>query len=129
FRAFDLPRALMPDVVAPGTVVGPLLPSVADDVGARGVRVVVPAVHDTGSAVAAVPAQGENWAFISSGTWSLVGMETPWPIIDEESREYNFTIEGGVAGTSRFLKNVLGLWLLQECRRSWAEGGNALEYG
>ena len=129
FRAFDLPRALMPDVVAPGTVVGPLLPSVSDDVGARGVRVVVPAVHDTGSAVAAVPAQGENWAFISSGTWSLVGMETPSPIIDEESLKYNFTNEGGVAGTYRFLKNVMGLWLLQECRRSWAEGGNALEYG
>ena len=127
--AFGLPRAIMPEVVPPGTDLGPLLPAIADETGAKGVRVVVPAVHDTDSAVAAVPAEGENWAFISSGTWSLVGMETRAPIIDEESLKYNFTNEGGVAGTYRFLKNVMGLWLLQECRRSWAERGSALEYG
>lgn len=128
FRAFGLPREIMAEVLAAGTVVGSLLPAVAKETGAGDVPVVAPAVHDTGSAVAAVPAEGDNWAFISSGTWSLVGMEVPDPIIDEESLKYNFTNEGGVAGTFRLLKNVMGLWLLQECRRTWAEQGHSLDY-
>ena len=128
FSAFGLPKRLMAGIVPPGTVVGPLLASVGEETGAPGVKVVVPAVHDTGSAVVAVPARGDDWAFISSGTWSLVGMEVPRPVIDEESLKYDFTNEGGVAGTFRFLKNVMGLWLLQECRRTWADQGKPLEY-
>src|SRR5690606_35985140 len=88
-----------------------------------------PAVHDTGSAVAGVPARGKNWAFISSGTWSLVGVEVDRPVIDEKSLAFNLTNEGGVAGTYRLLKNVMGLWLLQECRRQWEREGERLDYG
>jgi rhamnulokinase len=92
------------------------------------VPVVAPACHDTASAIAAVPASGEDWAYISSGTWSLVGVEVREPIITQESLAGNFTNEGGVAGTFRFLKNVAGLWLLQECRRAWARQGEEYSY-
>ena len=129
FSRFELPLELMPEIVAPGTVVGQLLASVAEEVGSERVPVIVPAVHDTGSAVAGVPAQGKDWAFISSGTWSLVGVEVERPVINQESLDYNLTNEGGVGGTFRLLKNVMGLWLLQECRRSWQRQGDALEYG
>ena len=86
---------------------------------------IVPAVHDTGSAVAGVPARGKDWAFISSGTWSLVGIEVDQPVISQESLAHNLTNEGGVGGTFRLLKNVMGLWLLQECRRAWEREGDA----
>lgn len=128
FDALELPIDVMPTVVQPGTAVGPLLPATADDVGVRPISVLVPAVHDTGSAVAAVPAQGDDWAFISSGTWSLVGMEVPEAVITDESHQLNISNEGGVAGTFRHLKNVMGLWLLQECRRAWEREGDALGY-
>lgn len=129
FDALDLPIDIMPDVVPPGTVVGPLLPKVAADVGLSGTKVLVPAVHDTGSAVAAVPAEtGSHWAFISSGTWSLVGVEVPQAIVTPQSLHMNVSNEGGVADTFRHLKNVMGLWLLQECRRTWQREGTEYTY-
>jgi rhamnulokinase len=123
-----IPTHFLADVVPPGTVLGPLLPSVAEETGLGDVPVVAPACHDTGSAVAAVPAGGEDWAYISSGTWSLVGTEVRQPIITLASLAANVTNEGGVEGTFRFLKNVAGLWLLQECRRTWAQEGEEYSY-
>jgi len=115
-------------IVPPGTVLGPLRSAVATDTGLAPVPVVAPATHDTGSAVAAVPAQGESWAYISSGTWSLLGAELPQPLVTEAALAANFTNEGGVAGTTRLLKNIMGLWLVQECRRAWEKSGHAYPY-
>jgi rhamnulokinase len=126
-EAAGLPTHLLPPVVAPGTVLGPLLPALADELGA-GTQVSAPATHDTASAIAAVPARAPaRWAYISSGTWSLVGLELPRPLIRPEGLQANFTNEGGVFGTTRFLKNVMGLWLLQECRRTWEQEGRLPE--
>jgi rhamnulokinase len=121
--ALGLPRGIFPEVAAPGTAVGPLLDRVAEETGAKGVTVIAPAGHDTGSAVAAVPAAGDGWAYISSGTWSLVGRELAAPVRSAAALAANFTNEGGVAGTTRFHKNVAGMWLLQECQRVWASAG------
>ncbi|HEY7355552.1 MAG TPA: FGGY family carbohydrate kinase, partial [Ktedonobacterales bacterium] len=108
--AADVPERIMPPIVEPGTILGVALAEVQDDLGA-GVRVVLPATHDTGSAVAGIPViGGANWAYISSGTWSLVGLELARPLISSGGLEANFTNEGGVFGTTRFLKNVMGLW-------------------
>lgn len=129
FDKLNLPFGMMPSIVEPGTVLGELRPGICEETGAKSIPVIAPACHDTGSAVAAVPAEkGSNWAFLSSGTWSLMGMEVPQPIIDERSRRYNFTNEGGVANTFRFLKNIMGLWLVQECRRKWERAGKAYGY-
>jgi rhamnulokinase len=123
------PPKIFPELVAPGTVLGPLLPEVAADTGLRDVQVVATCSHDTGAAVAAVPAQeGEDWAYLSSGTWSLLGLELPQPLISEKVREHNFTNEAGYGGTTRFLKNIVGLWILQESRREWARQGKELDY-
>jgi rhamnulokinase len=127
-ESFGLPIQILGTVIQPGTVLGPLLPSVANDTGAVPVPVIVPATHDTGSAVAAVPAKGTSWAYISSGTWSLMGVELPAPLINKKVQQYNFTNEGGVNGTIRFLKNIMGLWLVQECRRSWEKAGKSYSY-
>jgi rhamnulokinase len=110
---------------------GAVRSSVADSTGLKGVEVVLPGTHDTASAVMAVPASGEpsdrpDWCYISSGTWSLMGMETPSPIVNEACSRFNFTNEGGVGGTTRLLKNIAGLWLLQECRRIWTLQGKEL---
>ena len=123
-----LPSKIMPRVIQPATEIGPVLPAVADPMGLHKVKVIAPACHDTGSAVAAVPARSENYAYISSGTWSLMGVVTPRPIITDVTRDFNFTNEGGVGGTMRLLKNITGLWLVQECRRSWARAGDELSY-
>jgi rhamnulokinase len=101
-----------------------VLPSVAEDAGLPQIPVIAPACHDTGSAVAATPIRNPQAAYISSGTWSLVGVEVPEPIITPQSLAYNFTNEGGVDGTIRLLKNVTGLWQVQECRRIWSAQGN-----
>jgi rhamnulokinase len=127
-KAFGLPTEMLGSIVQPGTVLGPLRTSVATDTGLNPVPVIAPASHDTGSAVAAVPARGESWAYISSGTWSLMGAEIPGPRIDEQVRQFNVTNEGGVGGTIRFLKNIMGLWLVQECRRAWERAGQAFSY-
>lgn len=128
FRRFGLPLEIMPRVVQPGTVIGRLVPSVAGETGAGRVPVVLPAVHDTGSAVAAVPGAGDDWCYLSSGTWSLLGVEVTAPLITPAVQQYNFTNEGGVAGTFRLLKNVMGLWIVQECRRYWAAQGEEFTY-
>jgi len=120
----DIPTHIFPEIVPPGTVLGELLPSVADEIGLSGLPVIAPACHDTGSAVAAVPAEGADFVYISSGTWSLMGAELPEPVINGQSLAFNFTNEGGVGGTFRFLKNITGLWLVQECRRTWARAAS-----
>ena len=127
-EALGLPTRLFQEVVQPGTVLGDLRPEVAAETGLEKASVIAPACHDTGSAVAAVPAQGQGFAYISSGTWSLVGIEVPKPVITKESLDFNFTNEGGVCGSFRFLKNIMGLWLVQECRRAWAREGKDLSY-
>ena len=125
---FGLPARILGSLVPPGTVLGPLRHSITEETGLGPVQVIAPATHDTGSAVAAVPAQGESWAYISSGTWSLMGAELPAPLINDKVAQYNFTNEGGVSGTTRFLKNIMGLWLVQECRRTWERAGHAYGY-
>ena len=123
----DLPTRVFPSIVPPATDLGPLLPGVAEEIGAD-LAVTTVASHDTASAVAAVPAEGEDFAYISSGTWSLVGVELPGPVVDDGALGANFTNEGGFGGTTRFLRNVTGLWLLQECRRTWAGEGRDYSY-
>jgi rhamnulokinase len=115
--------------VAPGTILGPLSTEVGAETGLGELQVVATCSHDTGAAVAAVPADDkEDWAYLSSGTWSLLGVELAAPLINEKVRELNFTNEAGFGGTTRFLKNIVGLWLLQECRREWLKQGRQLDY-
>lgn len=116
FDRLGLPRELMPDLVAPGTPLGAL--------AGTGVRVIAPATHDTASAVAGTPLL-PGWAFVSSGTWSLVGIERDGPLVSDAVFAANFTNEGGAFGTIRFLKNVMGLWILESCRREWEREGRA----
>ncbi len=122
FRS-DLPAR----IVEPGSTIGTLLPELAHGSSLSGTPVIAPASHDTGSAVAAIRAR-EGTAFLSSGTWSLIGIELDAPVITPESLQLNFTNEGGVNGTTRFLKNVMGLWMLQCCRQSWAARGREFDY-
>ncbi|KAA1427737.1 rhamnulokinase [Nocardioides antri] len=121
-RRLGIPWSILPPLRDPGSVVGPLLPDVARDLGV-GAEVPVVAVgsHDTASAVVGVPAETDRFAYISSGTWSLVGLELDRPVLTEEARLADFTNELGVDGTTRFLKNVMGLWVLSESLRSWSE--------
>jgi rhamnulokinase len=127
-KAFGLPVNVLGSIVQPGTILGPLRASVAEETGITPLPVIAPATHDTGSAIAAVPASGTSWAYISSGTWSLMGAELTAPLIDEKAETYNFTNEGGVEGTIRLLKNIAGLWLVQECRRIWERAGKTYGY-
>ena len=120
-RALRLPARIFPQLVRPGTRLGPLLPRLQAEVGMSGVEVVATCSHDTGAAVLGVPAEGENWAFISSGTWSLIGVELAAPLINDEVLARSFTNESGAGGTTRFLKNIAGMWLLQECQRVWQQ--------
>jgi rhamnulokinase len=127
--AMEIPSRILPDIIQPGTVIGRLRDKVAEEAGLGMAQVIAPACHDTGSAVAAVPAEkGDNWAYLSSGTWSLMGVELNEPIINDESLRFNVTNEGGVGGTFRFLKNISGLWMVQECRRIWARQGDERSY-
>ena len=121
-----LPANLLTEVVAAGTDLGPLLPERAEEVALAGVRVVAPATHDTGSAVVGAPL-AEGWAYISSGTWSLVGVERDRPLLGVPAERQNLSNEGGAFGTTRLLKNVMGLWILESCRREWQALG--LEVG
>lgn len=127
-RALDIPLHLFQPIIQPGSILGELEPEIAQEAGLAGLQVAAVASHDTASAVAAVPAESERIVFISSGTWSLVGSETPKPVISEQSLAFNFTNEGGVGGFYRFLKNISGLWLVQECRRAWAAAGQEFSY-
>jgi sugar (pentulose or hexulose) kinase len=128
FEKLGLPLDVMPEVVSPGTIAGKVKKDVAIELGIGEVPVIAVGSHDTASAVAAVPAGGGKWAYLSSGTWSLMGIETAQPIINDQSFEYQFTNEGGVQHTIRFLKNIMGLWLVQECRRQWQREGTELSY-
>ena len=123
-KNFDLPAGILGEVAPPGTSLGYFRPQVAEETGLAHAKVVLPGTHDTASAVMAVPAVGEmaerpNWCYISSGTWSLMGAEVQRPVINDRCLSLNFTNEGGVGGTTRLLKNIAGLWLVQECRRVW----------
>lgn len=127
--ASGLPARLFDgEIVRPGTRLGPLTGAVAEETGLRGVEVIAGCTHDTAAAVAAVPASGEDWAYLSSGTWSLIGVELAAPLLNEAARRANFTNEIGHGGTIRFLKNLIGLWIVQECRRHWARAGHAWSY-
>jgi rhamnulokinase len=124
----DVPAALFPEVVSPGTPLGPLSRRAGEETGLEGAVVIAVATHDTGSAVAAVPLADAGSVFLSIGTWSLVGLEVDHPVIGDESFAANLTNEGGVAGTFRLLRNITGLWLLNECRRGWAADGTELGF-
>jgi sugar (pentulose or hexulose) kinase len=129
FEKLSLPLNIMPEIVAPGTVVGKLTKKVAAELGCEPIDVIAVGSHDTASAVAGVPAAGgKNWAYLSSGTWSLMGLEVPNAIINDKTFEYQFTNEGGIGNTIRLLKNIMGLWLVQECRRQWQREGTDLSY-
>ncbi len=129
FRRLRLPLGILPEIVPSGTRLGTLLPEIAEWSGLpANVPVYATACHDTASAVAAVPAEGGDWCYISSGTWSLMGVELKTPIINEQSLSLNFTNEVGAGGAIRFLKNIAGLWLLQECKRAWALAGREYSY-
>lgn len=119
--AIGLKPQLFADMVYPGTPIGVLTEEVQQMTGLGAVPVIAVAGHDTASAVASVPAQNEKFAYLSSGTWSLMGIETKDAIINEKSFAANFTNEGGVEGTTRFLKNICGMWLLESCRREWKD--------
>ena len=119
---------ILPDLVMPGTLLGHVSGAAADATHAHGVPVLAVGAHDTASAVAAVPAGAENWLYLSSGTWSLLGAEIDQPILTPEAMNFNLTNEGGVGGKIRLLKNIAGLWLLQECRRAWARDGKDFDY-
>ena len=126
---FGISEHLVPEIVAPGTILGPTRAEVVDEACLQAaVPVIAVGSHDTASAVAAIPDLDADSAYISSGTWSLIGMEVPEPIINDQSLALNFTNEGGVANTIRLLKNVTGLWLLQESRRQWQREGHDLSW-
>ncbi|MGC8885725.1 MAG: rhamnulokinase [Verrucomicrobiia bacterium] len=124
----ELPERIFPKIVPSGTRLGLMKKSLADETGNNQIEVVASCSHDTGAAVAAVPASGKNWAYLSSGTWSLMGVESQTPIINDKCRELNFTNEIGYGGSVRLLKNIIGLWLVQECRREWARQGKEYDY-
>ncbi len=125
---FGIPSRLFCDIVKPGTPLGGLLPFVEEETGNTGVKVVKVASHDTASAVLSVPAVNEDFLYISSGTWSLMGIESKTPLITEASLKYQFTNEGGAADTYRILKNIMGLWLEQESRRQWTREGTKYSF-
>ncbi len=128
---FGLPTEIFPQVVAPGTGLGKLRPEVAERCRLPRLEVVAPATHDTGAAVAAIPTDmtgKANWAYISSGTWSLMGLELPHPVLSARALALNVTNEGGIDGTYRLLKNIMGLWLVQECRRSFEHSGHNVSF-
>ena len=123
----ELPAGLLGEIVPAGTDLGAIRPALVNDPELEGMRVITPATHDTGSAVAGAPLQA-GWAYISSGTWSLVGIERDTPLINPEVARENFTNEGGATGSVRFLKNVMGLWILESCRREWSGAGIDIDF-
>jgi rhamnulokinase len=123
-----IPTGFLPEIVQPGTVLGDMRPDLAAETGLRGTRVVAPGSHDTASAVVGAPLAGPTTAYISSGTWSLIGLEVAAPVVSGVTMAANLTNEGGVAGTIRLLRNVMGLWLVQESRRALWPGDDAPSY-
>ncbi len=128
-KKLDLPTDIFAPMIYPGEQVGVLLPEIAEELGVRQIPVIAAASHDTGSAVASVPVvDNEDFIYISSGTWSLMGVELKEPNVTPDALKYNFTNEGGVNKTIRFLKNIMGLWLIQESRRQWKREGEELSF-
>ena len=130
---FGLPPHIFQRIVQPGTELGPLRREIAEQSGLTQAKVILPGTHDTASAVMAVPAASQpgarpDWCYISLGTWALMGIESPEPVVNDTVLEHGFTNEGGVGGTIRLLKNITGLWLLQECQRTWAAAGRELDW-
>lgn len=129
---FGIPTDIFKPVSQPGTVLGQLRSVLADDSGLKGTKVVLPGSHDTASAVMAVPTASQvgstDWAYVSLGTWALMGIESAKPVVNPTVSGFNFTNEGGVGGTTRILKNICGMWLLQECRRVWNQKGRNLDW-
>jgi len=123
-----IPGGIFPEIVEAGSVLGGISPEIAAEIGVDDLPVVAVAAHDTASAVAATPAKGGGFAYMSLGTWSLLGTELSAPVLTDLCRERNFTNEGGVFGTTRLMKNATGMWIVQECRRIWAEAGDELTY-
>jgi rhamnulokinase len=125
---FGIPRTLFTQLEQPGTVRGTLLPEIARETGVGEVPVIAVCGHDTASAVAAVPAMGDRFAYISSGTWSLLGTELRQPLCEPAVMRANYTNEGGIDGTTRLLKNIMGLWIIQECKREWDRREDAVNF-
>ncbi len=119
FRAAGIPQSLVAELIRPGNILGEITEDICREVNSKSIPVVAVASHDTASAVASVPATEKDWVYISSGTWSIMGIESPRPVVNDQSQALNFTNEGGVEGTTRFLKNIMGMWLIQECKRMW----------
>jgi rhamnulokinase len=131
-RQFGLPARIFPKIVPPGTTLGAVRAGVAQRIGLGGAKVIAPPSHDTAAAVAGVPTAGTskpNWAYISSGTWSLMGVELSKASLTARTQELNLTNEGGLDGTYRLLKNIMGLWLVQQCNRAFAAAGKKYDYG
>ena len=128
FKRLSIPQSIMQKIVPSGTILGELLPEITTEIGGTGVKVVAVGSHDTASALASIEPEGENWAFISSGTWSLMGIETEKPILSTEAMKCNFTNEGTVNGKIRFLRNITGLWLLQSLMKEWETQGKSCSY-
>ncbi|MBN1452868.1 MAG: rhamnulokinase [Anaerolineales bacterium] len=126
--ALDIPQSIFQPIVQPGTVLDRLRPSVAEEASYERIPVIAVGCHDTASAVAAIPADETDFIYISSGTWSLIGIESDRPIINANSLSYDLTNEGGVCDTTCFLRNIMGMWLLQECRRQWVKAGRKYSY-
>ncbi len=130
-KKLGLPTHFLPKIVMPGTTLGSIRRSLAERTGLSGVKVVAPPAHDTASAIAGVPTANTgkpNWAYVSSGTWSLMGVEVDKPVLSPRALELNMTNEGGIDGTYRLLKNIMGLWLVQQCKRSFAAAGRKYDY-
>jgi rhamnulokinase len=128
-QALDIPTHIFGEIINPGTILGKLKPALVEELGLPKTNVIASAGHDTACAVASVPASSPDYIYLSSGTWSLIGVELDDPLIDEDSLIANMTNEGGVGGKIRFLKNIVGLWLVQECRREWLQQGFNIGYG
>lgn len=122
FQALNLPVQFMEKVIYPGEIIGGLIPEIAKETGAKQAKVVAVGSHDTASAIGAIPEEGENWAFLSSGTWSLLGILTEKPILTKEALENDFTNEGGIDNKILFMRNITGLWLLQQLIAEWERG-------
>ena len=128
FEKLNLPFNIMPKLVQPGNIIGKLIPKLQKSTGLNSVDVISVGSHDTASAISAVPVQQKNWAYLSSGTWSLIGIETPQPVINNISFEYGFTNETGVGNTNLFLKNVTGFWILEQAIKEWKETNENIGY-
>ncbi|HEY5231927.1 MAG TPA: rhamnulokinase family protein [Verrucomicrobiae bacterium] len=128
FGALGLREEMFASICPSGTRLGPMKKNLAAEVGLPQIEVIASCSHDTGAAVAAIPASGGNWAYLSSGTWSLMGVEWPQPVINDQARSLGFTNEIGFGGSVRLLKNIVGLWIVQECRRHWAKEGKKYDF-